>query len=267
MDSSGIISQKARWRQVLFELIFFASNRGEKRSIRSHTQAYARIRELLKPCDTDSPKTIPVMEGVETRSAHPPRVTVGSSPKTIPVMEGVETLFCPFLNLFLALRRLSPLWRGLRPSFALTSEFPQTTPKTIPVMEGVETKYSTTFAANMRLRRLSPLWRGLRPGAFFAVETCSTASEDYPRYGGGWDVLCHNGTHLSDLFSEDYRRYGGGWDSCWFSAMTTSLSSEDYPRYGGGWDLHICVCIIFSLRLLRRLSPLWRGLRHVFESN
>ena len=87
-----------------------------------------------------SPKTIPVMEGVETITTPPSPSACAESPKTIPVMEGVET------SSDLAsedgespLRRLSPLWRGLRrnklPFFG--GEF--VSPKTIPVMEGVET--------------------------------------------------------------------------------------------------------------------------------
>ena len=62
-----------------------------------------------------------------------------ATPKTIPVMEGVETLFFRWgMHYSKFLRRLSPLWRGLR-LIHFTSVFKLVTPKTIPVMEGVET--------------------------------------------------------------------------------------------------------------------------------
>ena len=75
----------------------------------------------LRPIDdskrksfVSTPKTIPVMEGVETFCIEKSVQFWHFSPKTIPVMEGVET-FCgpPFLAINF-LRRLSPLWRGLR---------------------------------------------------------------------------------------------------------------------------------------------------------
>ena len=87
-----------------------------------------------------TPKTIPVMEGVETELDLSTDCLKEIAPKTIPVMEGVET--SSVLRRILTyepLRRLSPLWRGLRPDLKQTSLAVPLTPKTIPVMEGVET--------------------------------------------------------------------------------------------------------------------------------
>ena len=103
-------------------------------------------------------------------------------------MEGVETKLAQPTHIRLDfLRRLSPLWRGLR---HLLLQLPHVmyseTPKTIPVMEGVETSINFALVDNFEiLRRLSPLWRGLRHVISTLLELVSKNSEDYPRYGGG----------------------------------------------------------------------------------
>ena len=77
-------------------------------------------------------------------------------------MEGVETKSAKlFFDVNVVLRRLSPLWRGLRLNNLSFSNNGILPPKTIPVMEGVET---TCWVVNPTFTKLS---------------------EDYPRYGGG----------------------------------------------------------------------------------
>ena len=59
------------------------------RGLRRHTTDYLSGFGMIK-----TPKTIPVMEGVETRKL-PFVLSRGNlTPKTIPVMEGVETFIC-----------------------------------------------------------------------------------------------------------------------------------------------------------------------------
>ena len=122
---------------------------------------------------------------------------VSDTPKTIPVMEGVETQYIGLPHSFSLLRRLSPLWRGLRLSLrVLEVPFKNFAPKTIPVMEGVETISACDTPTPLWLRRLSPLWRGLRPNPSLGLFIPDLAPKTIPVMEGVETKLNFHGFHL-----------------------------------------------------------------------
>ena len=86
-----------------------------------------------------------------------------------------------------SLRRLSPLWRGLRLACSvIRQKFAFDAPKTIPVMEGVETSHSASeMPQSTSTPKTIPVMEGVETCMGCCLSKYECHSEDYPRYGGG----------------------------------------------------------------------------------